>query len=283
MAQDQDKDQDDLSAALRGMSTMLTGPGNLEETLTHVAEFAVQAIPGADGAGLTLLAEGQRRQTIVASAEFVRQVDDIQYGIEEGPCITAVDQRVTVTSGSLGGDAQWPHFGPRVGRLGVHSVLSLPLLVPGRVVGAMNVYAHDKDAFSTEAVRLGELFARPAAVSVVNAQLIADSQRLIGQLSEALSSRATIDQALGLMMGLYGDTAEEAFARLTAISRRSGRKLRVVAQELLDDGVRRARARPRPTPPTATPPGAATTQAPPQAPAPSGEAPSAARRPEPPE
>ena len=283
MAQDQDKDQDDLSAALRGMSTMLTGPGNLEETLTHVAEFAVQAIPGADGAGLTLLAEGQRRQTIVASAEFVRQVDDIQYGIEEGPCITAVDQRVTVTSGSLGGDAQWPHFGPRVGRLGVHSVLSLPLLVPGRVVGAMNVYAHDKDAFSTEAVRLGELFARPAAVSVVNAQLIADSQRLIGQLSEALSSRATIDQALGLMMGLYGDTAEEAFARLTAISRRSGRKLRVVAQELLDDGVRRARARPRPTPPTATPQGAATTQAPPQAPAPSGEAPSAARRPEPPE
>ena len=219
----------------------------------------------------------------MASAEFVRQVDDIQYGIEEGPCITAVDQRVTVTSGSLGGDAQWPRFGPRVGRLGVHSVLSLPLLVPGRVVGAMNVYAHDKDAFSTEAVRLGELFAVPAAVSVVNAQLIADSQRLIGQLSEALSSRATIDQALGLMMALYGDTAEDAAARLTAISRRSGRKLRVVAQELLDDGVRRARARPRPTPPTATPPGAATTQAPPQAPAPSGEAPSAARRPEPPE
>ncbi len=76
------QDQDNLSAALRGMSTMLAGPGNLEETLTHVAEFAVQAIPGADDAGLTLLAEGQRRQTIMASAEFVRQVDEIQYGIE---------------------------------------------------------------------------------------------------------------------------------------------------------------------------------------------------------
>lgn len=256
MAQDQDKDQDDLSAALRGMSTMLTGPGNLEETLTHVAEFAVQAIPGADGAGLTLLAEGQRRQTIVASAEFVRQVDDIQYGIEEGPCITAVDQRVTVTSGSLGGDAQWPHFGPRVGRLGVHSVLSLPLLVPGRVVGAMNVYAHSRDAFSVEAVRLGELFAVPAAVSVLNAQLIADSQRLVGQLSEALTSRSTIDQALGLLMAMYSDTAEDAFVRLTTISQHRNRKLRIVAQELLEDGVRRARARPRPTPPKAAPPSA---------------------------
>jgi len=250
------QDEDDLSAAVRGLSMMLTRPGNLEETLTHVAEFAVQAIPGADGAGLPLLAEGQRRQTIVASEELVREVDDIQYGIAEGPCITAVDRRMTVTSGSLGGDVQWPRFGPRVGRLGVHSVLSLPLLVAGRVVGAMNVYAHSRDAFSVEAVRLGELFAVPAAVSVLNAQLIADSQRLVGQLSEALTSRSTIDQALGLLMAMYSDTAEDAFVRLTTISQHRNRKLRIVAQELLEDGVRRARARPRPTPPKAAPPSA---------------------------
>ena len=128
-------------------------------------------------------------------------------------------------------------------------MLSLPLLVAARVVGAMNVYAHSRDAFSVEAIRLGELFAVPAAVSVLNAQLIADSQRLVGQLSEALTSRSTIDQALGLLMAMYGDTAEDAFVRLTTISQHRNRKLRIVAQELLEDGVRRARARPRPTPP----------------------------------
>ena len=39
----------------------------LEELLTAVAGFAVRAIPGADGAGLTLL-EDDRANTIVATA-----------------------------------------------------------------------------------------------------------------------------------------------------------------------------------------------------------------------
>lgn len=45
-------------------------------------------------------------------------------------------------SGSLGGEQRWPHFGPRAAQLGVHSALSLPLLLPGAVVGVLNVYAH---------------------------------------------------------------------------------------------------------------------------------------------
>ena len=77
----------------------------------------------------------------------------------------------TVRSGSLGGEKMWPRFGPRVGRLGVHSALSLPLLLPDQVVGAINVYARGKDIFDEHAAELGELFARPAAVAVHNAQI----------------------------------------------------------------------------------------------------------------
>ena len=64
----------------------------------------------------------------MASAPFVVQVDAIQYGINEGPCITAAAEGRTMRSGSLSADRQWPRFGPRVGRLGVHSALSLPLV-----------------------------------------------------------------------------------------------------------------------------------------------------------
>ena len=111
----------------------------------------MRAIPGADGAGLTLL-EDNRADTIVATADFVRQVDDIQYAMGEGPCISAARKSRTFTSGSLGGEPRWPRFGPRVARLGVHSVLSLPLLTPDGVFGAMNVYAHAKGAFDDHAV-----------------------------------------------------------------------------------------------------------------------------------
>ena len=70
------------------MSRLSSARLSLEDLLTQVATFAVQAIPGADGAGLTLI-EADRADTIVKSAPFVREVDDIQYGLGEGPCISA--------------------------------------------------------------------------------------------------------------------------------------------------------------------------------------------------
>jgi GAF domain-containing protein len=234
-------DEDDLAAGLVGLSGLLTGHRPLRETLTEVAEFAVRAIPGADGAGLTML-EDDRPQTVVASSEFVHVVDDVQYGLGEGPCLLAVSSRRTQTSGSLGGEARWPRFGPRVGRLGVHSVLSLPLLLPDRVVGAFNVYAHPKDAFGGDAVRIGELFARPAAVSVHNARVLAASQRLATQLGEALTSRAVIDQALGVLRSRTGASPEEAFDWLRAMGQARHVKVAEVSRVLVE-AAGRARAR----------------------------------------
>lgn len=237
----------DLDTSLAGLSEMLTGSQPLRETLMDIANFAVDAIPGADGAGLTML-EQDRPQTVVASADFVQAIDDVQYGLGEGPCLQAVATGQTQTSGSLGGEVRWPRFGPRVGRMGVHSALSLPLLLAGgpdgdRVIGAMNVYAHGKDAFSADAVRIGERFARPAAVSVHNAQVLAHSQRLAERLAEALTNRAVIDQALGVLMSRSGATPQEAFARLRAMSQAQQVKVAVVSKALVDEAVSRARSR----------------------------------------
>ena len=74
--------------------------------------------------------EPNRENTVVKGAEFVRQVDDIQDSVRQGPCISAAAQGQTMRSGSLGGDPRRPRFGPRAGRLGVHSVLPLPLRAP---------------------------------------------------------------------------------------------------------------------------------------------------------
>lgn len=234
----------DLQQSLTALSQLIMGHGRqgLESALTRIAEFAVRAVPGAEGAGLTLL-EHDRPDTIVASEDFVRQVDAIQYGIGEGPCISAAAQARTVICGSLSTDGQWPRFGPRVARLGVHSALSLPLIADGDVLGAMNIYAHPRDAFGERAVELGELFAVPAAISVHNARVLAQTGRLADQLQTALTSRATIDRALGIVMSRTGCTEEQAFERLRAASQAENRKVADVAQRMIDEAVRRARAR----------------------------------------
>jgi len=233
---------DDFQAGMRSLAQLATGKLSLEQILTEVAHFAVQAIPGADGAGLTLIEEN-RSDTIVATAEFVREVDTIQYSLGEGPCISAASEQLTMRSGSLGGEQRWPRFGPRVGRLGIHSVLSLPLLTPDGVFGAMNVYARSKDAFDDNAERLGEMFAAPAAIAVQNAQVLEQTKRLAASLQGALSTKALIDQALGIIRSRSGASSDEAFARLRAMSQTRNVKLAVVAESLVEEAVRRAKAR----------------------------------------
>ena len=244
-------DISDLQAAIGDLAGLVAGSLGLPELLTEVALFAVHAIPGAEGAGVTLLRVDRidnMVEALAASAPFVAEIDDIQYvTLQEGPCITAALERRTVRSGSLGGEKMWPRFGPRVGRLGVHSALSLPLLLPDQVVGAINVYSHDKDVFDEHAAELGELFAKPAAVAVHTAHVLAQAMALTVQLQTALSTRPVIDQAIGLLRGRSGRSAEDAFAQLRAISQAEHRKLADVAQRIVDEAVRRARARHNPT------------------------------------
>jgi len=207
-----------------------------------VAAYAVRASPGAGGAGWTLL-EDDRTNTSVATAAFVSEIDDIQYGIGQGPCITAARDGQTVVSGSLGSDPRWKRFGGRVARLGVHSVLSLPLATPDRVVGAMNVYARAKHAFDHRAAELGEIFAVPAAVAVQNAQVLAQTQRLAAHLQSMLETRGMIDRAVGIMMSRSGGTADQALARLRALSQNDHHKLVDVARQIVEEAVRRVQAR----------------------------------------
>jgi GAF domain-containing protein len=242
-----ESDEADLEESLRELAALVTGGLGLQEVLAHVAAFAVRAIPGADGAGVTLLSADRsdaQVQVLAASHPFVAEIDEIQYStLKEGPCITAALERRTVRSGSLGGEKMWPRFGPRVGRLGVHSALSLPLLLSERTVGAINVYSRQKDAFDERAAELGELFATPAAVAVHNAQILAQAQELTSQLQTALSSRPIINQAIGILRGCSGGSAEEAFGKLWAISQADHIKLLEVAQHVVDEAVRRALAR----------------------------------------
>jgi GAF domain-containing protein len=235
-------EEEDLRESLEALSRLASDRLPLEDLLTQVASYAVQAIPGADGAGLTLL-EQERADTIVATAPFVTEVDDIQYGMDQGPCISAARDGQTVLSGSLGADPRWPRFGGRVARLGVHSVVSLPLITPEGVVGAMNVYAHGKNVFDDRAAKLGQVFAGPAAIAVHNAQVLAQTRRLANQLQSALELRGVIDRAVGILMSRSGSTEHEALERLRSLSQHEHRKLAEVASRIVDEAVARARAR----------------------------------------
>ena len=242
-------DEAELYAGLRGLAGIVAGAQGVIDLLRDVAEFAVQAIPGADGVSIALI-DAQHGissvQTWAATAVLVHEIDTVQYNeLNEGPCITCMLSRRPTVSGSLGSDSRWPHFGGRVARMRMHSALALPLIVGEQVIGSINAYAKSRDAFADHAVQLGSQFARSAAVSVYNAQLLASAHERTLRLQRALESRAVIDQAIGIIRSRSGGSADEAFERLTHISQTENVKLHAVAERLVDEAVRRARARHR--------------------------------------
>jgi GAF domain-containing protein len=199
------------------LAELSNATSDLTQMLTQVATFAVRAIPGADGAGLTLL-EINRADLIVKSEPFVREIDAIQYSIGEGPCISAAATGETKRSGRLDQDPRWPSFGPRAGELGVHSALSLPLQTSSKILGAMNVYAHAPNSFDSRAQKLGEIFSVSAALAVQHAQIFEQTIRLADQLQAGLNNRALIDQAIGVLRFQYGENAADSLQRLRQMS-----------------------------------------------------------------
>jgi len=244
-------DEIDLQAGLRGIAGLVADARDVNELLGEVARFATHAIPGVDGASIALLQPqnaAPRFQTCAATAEFVGEIDTVQYqDLREGPCITCMQTGRVTVSGSLGSDGRWPHFGGRVARMGVHSALSLPLIVGGEVLGAINAYARTRDAFGEHAVELGSQFANPAAVSVHNAQLLDSARERTENIQRALAGRAVIDQAVGIIRSRTGASTEEAVERLKRMSQTENVKLVVLAGRLVDEAVRRAKARHRPS------------------------------------
>lgn len=230
----------ELLDSIRSLSTLATGRLHLEDLLTCIATFALAAVPRTEGAGLMLL-EDDGPDTVVATAPFVREVDDIQNMTGQGPCISAAAEGRTVRSASLGQDPRWPRFGALVARLGVHSVISLPLVTPTGVVGAISVYALAEHVFDERAAEMGEMFAGPAAITVQNGRVLAQARRLAAELQNALVTRAVIDQAVGILMSRSGLSDRQALNELRRRSQNEHGKLAAVAQRIIDDAVRRAR------------------------------------------
>lgn len=239
-------DEAELYAGLRGVAGIVAGGRGVIDLLRDVAEFAAQAIPGADGVGVALIDPQHGISSVhtwAATAMLVHAIDTVQYSeLHEGPCITCMESQRPTVSGSLGSDIRWPHFGGRVARMRMHSALALPLIVGGQVIGSINAYAATRDAFADHAVQLGSQFAKPAAVSVYNAQLLAIAYERTLRLQRALDSRSVIDQAIGIIRSRSGAGPEEAFERLAQISQTENVKLHTVAERLVDEAARRARA-----------------------------------------
>jgi GAF domain-containing protein len=205
---------------------------DLPATLTEVCRIAVRSVPGAEGASITTFPEG--RPSAISDDEWAKGFDELQYTEQEGPCLDAYRTGNTFRIRDLADEPRWPSYVPRAVERGARSMMSIPLAAQGQVVGALNFYGRSPDVFSAEAAAIGAVVASHAGLASQLAAAFFGHRQLAEQMAEAMQSRAMIEQAKGIIMATLHCDADTAFAELIRASQNSNRKLREVAQALVD-------------------------------------------------
>ena len=69
------------------------GPqGGLEGTLHAIAHAARDSVPGFDHVGVTVVQGGGAVATMASTGQLVRDMDTLQYELDQGPCLDALRQ-----------------------------------------------------------------------------------------------------------------------------------------------------------------------------------------------
>jgi GAF domain-containing protein len=220
----------DLAELIGRVARELRNAPDVEHTLQRVVDLAADCLPGQVYASISLV-RGRHVETPVLSDERARHADQLQYAVDEGPCLDAIRRHETFRIDDMTTDQQYPAWARRVAaETDIRSSLSLQLFTDADSLGALNLYATHPHAFDDAEIRAeATVLAAQAAVALRSALNETD-------LRTALITRNMIGQAQGILMERHRLTAEQAFRVLAQVSQERNIKLRDVAQHLVDTG-----------------------------------------------
>jgi len=219
--------------ALIALAEILVTEQTVEKTLRQVLELACTAIAGGDEGGITLL-EAEGPSTAIATSDLALAVDNSQYYADNGgPCLEAYRRQQTLRIDSTAHDERWPEFAAAAVAHGLGSSMSVPLIVGGDGLGAINLYCRRENGFTDADELLAASLASCASVTLANARTCWRAARLADQLREALETRGVIDQAIGVLIARHGCSPQQAFHLLAAASQRNRLPLPEVAADLV--------------------------------------------------
>ena len=200
-------------------------PGDLDKTLAQITRAAIEVLPDVEYCSITVKHADGSLETVAPTHDVLREVDAAQYTLQEGPCYDAAVDTVHVIAPNLAADERFPKYAAVAIAAGIRAQAGVRLFDAPKSQGALNLYSTRVGSFA-DIESLSALFAHQAAVAIRYATEITN-------LAEAVRTRTTIGQAVGIVMERYQLTDERAFAFLTRLSQHRNVKLRLVAQEIV--------------------------------------------------
>lgn len=194
-------------------------------TLEGVIERVARDVPGCDYSSV-FVTRGKRVEIGAASGPVAANADKAQLEFDEGPCLDALWNREIVLVSDTGCEKRWPRWAKEAHEAGVGSSLSIRLATGDDMLGCLNMYSTQSDAFEDDAVDIAAVYARIASVVMLKA-------REVDGLRSALQSRHIISTAQGILMQQYGISLNRSFEVMRRLSNESNIKLRTLALQIV--------------------------------------------------
>jgi GAF domain-containing protein len=189
---------------------VLSAHRSLPARLEAVVDLAKRFVPTCHAASITLLVEG-RATTAAMTDRIALEIDLVQYSNDEGPCLAALDPARTIRIDVLDEDERFPRFAGGAVELGVRSVLSVPLVHNGAVVGTLNMYSQQTNGFDDATETKLRTLVDYAAEIIAASPVYTLANEVVDEAVAALEDRAIVARAVGALMQLHDRTPADAF------------------------------------------------------------------------
>ena len=186
------------------------------------------------GAGIMLMA-GNVQGSMCSSDEVSVLIDELQYTLEEGPCVDAYHQDRPVFEPDLAEPMtpRWFAFTPPAVEAGVRAIFGFPLRAGAVRLGALSLYRGRPGPLSDEQNADALVLAGVAARAVLAMQAHAPPGELAPELQRGANFRFVVHQAAGMVGAELGISADDALRRLRAYAVINGRLLTEVANAVV--------------------------------------------------
>ena len=219
----------EATQAFASLAEVVYTGSSSQEVLDAICRAAVDIVPGADHACISVLEKDQQLRTRAANDDIARLMDRLESEAREGPCLDSIVEDSVQRDEDIASSSTWPALAQlTLSRTPIRGMLGFRLQQGAGGRSALNIFSDTPRALTEESVSIGAMLAAFTSVALV----AAEHQTSVENLRRGLESNREIGKAVGLLMAAHSITDEEAFAILRSASSRTNTKLAAIAEKI---------------------------------------------------
>jgi hypothetical protein len=220
-----------VAGAFASAVAALVGEPDVADVLHHLVSDCATVMEADAVAILARGADGEL-SLLSATSHGVAELEMLQAQRDEGPCVDVIARSEAVSA--AGADqltARWHDVGRAITDAGFTSVDAYPLRWRGTALGGLNVFWETPSGRHRDPT-VGQAFADVAMLALIRSIPVSTEQAL-AHLHDALSARALVEQAKGVIAQVDGLDMSAAYDTLVLCAEESGETLTQAARRVV--------------------------------------------------